>query len=213
MYPKFTFAKYLLANIMERVQIFSFEDPQIRILGDASNPRWVAVDVGEAIGLSAHATKMRVSKMPESWKGLETITTLGGKQKMIVLLESELYSLIFRSNKLEAIKFQKWALEEVLPSIRKKSFYELPNEAKRRMRVVTVLLKLKHEYWKDLSSVNLCNDLIDFTNGTADFPPLSVDDCEELLEILWIATISHNKSAYYDIKVRWRESYRFSWII
>ncbi|HCF28140.1 MAG TPA: hypothetical protein DEV81_13280, partial [Cyanobacteria bacterium UBA11049] len=186
---------------MDQVQLFSFEARQIRILGDAANPRWVAVDVGEAIGLSARATKMRVSKMPESWKGLETITTPGGKQKMIVLLEPGLYSLIFRSNRLEAIKFQKWALEEVLPSIRKKGFYELPNEAKRRMRVVTALLKLKHEYWKDLSSVNLCNDLIDFTNGTADFPQLSVDDCEELLEILRIATISRNQSAYYDVKV------------
>lgn len=157
--------------------------------------------MGEAIGLSAPATRRRVSKIPSIWKKLETITTPGGKQKITVLLEPGLYSLIFRSNKPEAIKFQQWALEEVLPSIRKKGFYELPSEAKRRMRVVTALLKLKHEYWKDLSSVNLCNDLIDFTNGTADFPQLSVDDCEELLEVLQTATISRAPTAYYDVKV------------
>jgi hypothetical protein len=145
-----------------------------------------------------------VSKIPSNWRGLETITTPGGKQKVLVLLEPGLYSLIFRSNKPEAIKFQQWALEEVLPSIRKKGFYELPSEAKRRMRVVTALLRLKYDNWKNCELVNICNDLIDFTNGTADFPQLSVNDVEELLEAIKIGVLygeERSTTAYYDFKV------------
>ena len=49
--------------------------------------------------------------------------SLGGNQKMTIVNESGLYSLIFRSRKPEAKEFKKWVTTEVLPSIRKQGYY------------------------------------------------------------------------------------------
>ena len=49
--------------------------------------------------------------------------------KVIIINESGLYSLIFRSNKPKAIEFNRWVTSEVLPSIRKKGFYSLLKES------------------------------------------------------------------------------------
>jgi hypothetical protein len=72
------------------------------------------------------------------------------------------------------------------------------------MRVVTALIRLKYDHREDCELINICNDLIDFTNGTADFPQLSVDDVEELLEAIKIGVRygeERSTTAYYDFKV------------
>jgi prophage antirepressor-like protein len=48
-----------------------------------------------------------------------SVSTNGGKQELIFINEPNLYRVIFRSNKPEAINFQNWVFAEVLPSIRK----------------------------------------------------------------------------------------------
>lgn len=55
--------------------------------------------------------------------GVTTVTTLGGQQKVIVINESGLYSLIFKSRKPNAKSFKRWVTGEVLPSIRKTGSY------------------------------------------------------------------------------------------
>lgn len=45
---------------------------------------------------------------------------------MLIISESGLYNLIFRSRKPEAKKFRKWVTAEVLPSIRKTGMYVAP---------------------------------------------------------------------------------------
>ena len=49
--------------------------------------------------------------------------TLGGPQKVTIINESGLYSLIIRSRKESAKKFRKWITSEVLPTIRKTGRY------------------------------------------------------------------------------------------
>lgn len=49
--------------------------------------------------------------------------TPGGTQKMTIISESGLYSLILRSRKESARAFRKWVTSEVLPSIRKTGGY------------------------------------------------------------------------------------------
>ena len=61
--------------------------------------------------------------MDDDEKGIITGETLGGAQKMTVISESGLYSLILRSRKPEAKRFKKWVTKEVLPSIRKTGGY------------------------------------------------------------------------------------------
>lgn len=52
--------------------------------------------------------------------------TPGGKQKMVIINESGLYSLIFSSKLPSAKKFKRWVTSEVLPAIRKTGTYTIP---------------------------------------------------------------------------------------
>ena len=49
----------------------------------------------------------------------------GGAQKLIIINESGLYGVIFKSRKPEAKVFKRWVTSEVLPSIRKNGSYFL----------------------------------------------------------------------------------------
>lgn len=53
--------------------------------------------------------------------------------------ESGLYTLIARSNKQEARKFQRWVTSEVLPSIRKTGGYGLPQIDKKQLLQLTII--------------------------------------------------------------------------
>ena len=56
-------------------------------------------------------------------KGVTLVDTLGGTQKMTIINESGLYSLILSSKLPDAKKFKRWVTSEVLPSIRKTGNY------------------------------------------------------------------------------------------
>jgi prophage antirepressor-like protein len=184
---------------MNNIQLFDFEGHEVRIVGTSENPEWVARDVADVLGIAQSTLSRRLQKIPDHWKGMYLINTLGGQQKMITVKEPGLYALIFRSDKPEAVKFQQWVFSEVLPSIRASGRYELPSEAMRRNRVVTELIKLKQNHQRNLKLVNICNDLIDFTNGTGGFPMLLIEDVEQLLESAQMA--SYTSTAFYDINI------------
>ena len=56
-------------------------------------------------------------------KDLHIVQTLGGGQKMSIISEAGLYSLILRSRKKEAKEFKRWVTHDILPSIRKTGSY------------------------------------------------------------------------------------------
>ena len=101
--------------------IFKFENQEIRVVGTAEDPWWVAADIVAV--LESDPTQTR--KLDEDEKGLRLIQTLGGKQKMVCVNESGLYSLILTSRKPKAKKFKKWLTSEVLPAIRQTGSYSL----------------------------------------------------------------------------------------
>jgi prophage antirepressor-like protein len=105
----------------------SGESWDVRWVGTVDKPEWVAADV-VAVLYPEVASKDRTTylrNVPDDWKGLQKVQTLGGDQKMITLFEAGLYCLIARSNSSIAIPFQKWIYEEVLPSIRKTGSYSI----------------------------------------------------------------------------------------
>lgn len=57
------------------------------------------------------------------------MTTPGGKQKVIIINESGLYSLILGSKLESAKRFKRWVTSEVLPCIRKHGGYIVPQNA------------------------------------------------------------------------------------
>lgn len=62
-------------------------------------------------------------------KGVANCDTLGGTQKMIIINESGLYSLILSSKLPSAKEFKHWVTSEVLPSIRKTGGYINPSQS------------------------------------------------------------------------------------
>jgi prophage antirepressor-like protein len=74
----------------------------------------------------ANARDALAKSLDDDEKGVENIYTPGGPQKMSVINESGLYTLILRSNKPAARPFRKWVTAEVLPAIRKTGFYRQP---------------------------------------------------------------------------------------
>jgi excisionase family DNA binding protein len=85
---------------------------------------FVAKDVCRCLGLT-HTTKA-LSNIDEDERGVQKVHTFGGMQEMMLISESGLYRLMMRSNKPEAVTFQKVIAKEVIPSIRKNGGYMLP---------------------------------------------------------------------------------------
>jgi len=100
---------------------FNFESHTVRTVMVENDPWFIANDVGCALGLSA--IKTTLMGFPENEKGVHTVYTPGGKQKMLTVNEPGLYRLVFQSRKPEAEKFKTWVFTEVLPSIRRTGMF------------------------------------------------------------------------------------------
>ncbi|BFT64672.1 BRO family protein [Pseudomonas moorei] len=110
---------------MSNVVPFNFGDISVRVVMQGGDPWWVSSDVAQALEYSLPSAMTR--HLDDEEKGMSTIHTLGGDQKMQVINESGLYSAIFKSRKESARRFKKWVTGEVLPTIRKTgSFGSVP---------------------------------------------------------------------------------------
>jgi prophage antirepressor-like protein len=102
-----------------------FQGYTVRFVGTADKPEWVASDVVAVlypeVDPKNRTTYLR--NVPDKWKGLRKVQTLGGPQEMVTLFESGMYYLINRSNSPVADPFQDWVCENVLPTIRKTGYY------------------------------------------------------------------------------------------
>ena len=82
-------------------------------------PWFVANDVCAILEIDRTQTR----RLDDDEKGVCLIHTLGGDQKMSIVNEFGLYSLILRSRKPEAKAFRRWITHEVIPAIRKYGMY------------------------------------------------------------------------------------------
>lgn len=102
-------------------QSLNFKSQPVRIRLFNDEPYFCLSDVCLVLGVNRRSTDaFRLNK-----KGCSKITTLtsGGQQEITFINEPNLYRIIFRSNKAEAVDFQNWVFEEVLPQIRKTGSY------------------------------------------------------------------------------------------
>ena len=113
---------------MNELQIFTYNNAQVRTVEINGEPWFVLKDVCDILGLG---TTARVAeRLDDDEKGMSQIHTPGGKQEMTVISESGLYNVILRSDKPEAKPFRKWVTAEVLPTIRKTGSYSTPKAEK-----------------------------------------------------------------------------------
>lgn len=104
--------------------LMSFENPEfgaVRSILIDGDPWFVAADVCKALELEK--TNRALSRLDDDEKGAHSVSTPGGRQRMSIISESGLYSLILGSRKPEARAFKRWITHEVIPSIRKHGAY------------------------------------------------------------------------------------------
>lgn len=104
--------------------LFHFESNDIRFVGTAEKPEWVAADICKVLEIVNVSDTLK--DFSENQKGIVTTDdgSLTGSQ-MLTVTEAGMYRLIFKSRKPIAEKFQNWIFEEVLPSIRKTGTYSI----------------------------------------------------------------------------------------
>ena len=108
---------------MNKIMIFENEEfGKVRTVCIDGEPWLVGKDVAEKLGYSdtAKAIKRHVD---EEDKGVDVLSTPGGKQPITVINESGFYSLVLSSKMPKAKNFKRWVTSEVLPTIRKTGGY------------------------------------------------------------------------------------------
>ena len=94
----------------------------VRTTTIGGQPYFVGKDVAGILGYS-NSRKALIDHVDEEDKEVTKCDTLGGKQDLIIINESGLYSLILSSKMPNAKKFKRWVTSEVLPAIRKHGLY------------------------------------------------------------------------------------------
>ncbi|HDZ6747541.1 TPA: phage repressor protein [Mannheimia haemolytica] len=104
-----------------QISTFNFKSHQVRIETINNEPYFALKDVCLALAIQV-ASPERFSLDPQGVT-LNVIPTTSGNQELTFINEPNLYRIIFKSRKAEAIEFQNWVFEEVLPQIRKTGQY------------------------------------------------------------------------------------------
>lgn len=127
---------------MSALAIFSFENSQVRTLGSAESPLFVAIDIAKALGYQNLVRSVNDHVDPEDLTKQEITDSMGRKQTVNCVNESGLYALIFGSKLESAKRFKRWVTNEVLPAIRKQGRFECPAAD----HIPPAYLTLEHQY-------------------------------------------------------------------
>lgn len=106
-----------------------------------SEPWFVGKDVATALGYAKERNAIATHVLEEDKKDAPIQGPLGGTQKMTIVNESGLYSLIFGSKLEKARAFKHWVTSEVLPSIRKTGEYSLLKGSQKNELVIASRLE------------------------------------------------------------------------
>ena len=111
---------------MNNLQLFNNPDfGEIRALELDGQPWFVGKDVARALGYGEGKSLANAvaNHVDDEDKGVTEMMTPGGTQKMTIINESGLYSLVLSSKLPGAKQFKRWVTSEVLPSIRNNGGY------------------------------------------------------------------------------------------
>ena len=126
---------------MQEMIPFTYEGTPMRTVVVESEPWFVSMDALDILGLH----RSSLTALDDDEKGVHTVDTPGGVQRVGIISEPGLYSLILRSRKPEAKAFKRWITHEVLPSIRKRGMYATPAAAEAMLQDPDVLIRVLEE--------------------------------------------------------------------
>lgn len=121
-----------IAKVKSNFTSFKFDEHDVRVITKNGEPWFLASDLCDVLSLDATA----VRRLDDDEKGLCSTQTLGGEQRVAVVSESGMWTLVLRCR--DAVKpgtvpyrVRKWVTSEVLPAIRKTGEYK-PEVIQRR---------------------------------------------------------------------------------
>ncbi|RPD83088.1 hypothetical protein EGK75_13335 [Neisseria weixii] len=140
-----------------QISVFQFQAAKnVRVEIKNSEPWFCLKDLTDILEVKVASPK----RFNLNLKGIEKISlqTSGGKQRLTFINEPNLYRVIFRSNKPEAVKFQDWIFEEVIPQIRKTGSYTNPRHDTRinagQKQAIREAVQDRHhrtgEHWQEI---------------------------------------------------------------
>lgn len=141
------------------IQTFNFTQNEVRTSKDEKGePLFCLTDVAKVLDIQ----NPNPSRFNFNQKGVHKMytPTNGGKQEVTFIDERNLYRMIFRSNKPQAVKFQDWIYDEVIPTIRKTGGYGKTENT----------IEINFDELSPLSNPN------DVTFGVSDYPLRSALD-------------------------------------
>lgn len=110
------------------IQIFNFENNEIRALNIDGKPYFVGKDVADILGYTNSSKALADHVDEEDKLNNDSLLSLGQRGGWLIN-ESGLYSLILSSKMPNAKKFKRWVTSEVLPAIVHKGVYMTDKKA------------------------------------------------------------------------------------
>lgn len=109
-----------------QLSVFNFQNHSVRVEVKDNEPLFCLKDVAEILEISNAKTSR--FNLNEAGVHIVYLRSSGQNRELTFINEPNLYRLIFKSRKPEAVKFQDWIFEEVIPAIRKTGCYQKPTE-------------------------------------------------------------------------------------
>ena len=111
---------------MNELQLFNFENNQVRTLLINDEPWFVGKDVAQILGYSNPRDALSKHVDEEDKNSVAIRDGNKGNPNQIVINESGVYALVFGSKLPSAKRFKHWVTSEVLPTLRKTGGYTMP---------------------------------------------------------------------------------------
>lgn len=109
---------------MNEVQLFNFENHEVRSLLLNNEPWFVGKDVADVLGYQNGSRDINRHVDEEDRQNYQN-GTFDSPRGMTIINESGLYSLVLSSKLPSAKKFKRWVTSEVLPALRKTGSYSI----------------------------------------------------------------------------------------
>lgn len=147
---------------MSELQIFNFEEQEVRTQIFNNEPWFVGKDVADVLGYKNGSRDIN-RHVEEEDKLKYRIGTAGQSREQILINESGMYSMIFNSTLDNAKRFKRWVTSEVLPTIRKHGAYMTAETIESALTdpdtIIQLATRLKNEREQRLIAEQRVNEL------------------------------------------------------
>lgn len=116
---------------------------ELRVSGDCENPMFVATDVCRSLEIKNPSDALK--RLEDDERGLVSIYTPGGEQRVLAVTFPGLLSLILGSRKPEAREYKRWVTHDVLPTIHTHGGYLTPQKVEEVLTDPDTIIRLATE--------------------------------------------------------------------